>query len=97
MQFFQIITRKLSDEEVPLVTAFFTSAVGCVISNLFLLNNFIIPSPFDGIIFAGIGLLVAVGQLSLILSLATAPPVVVAPFGYSTIIVAIAIGYFVFR
>ena len=30
------------------------------------------------------------------MSLATAPPVVVAPFGYSTIIVAIAIGYFVF-
>ena len=60
--FFQIITRKLSDEEVPLVTAFFTSAVGCVIANLFLLNNFIIPSPVDGIIFAGIGLLVAVGQ-----------------------------------
>ena len=94
--FFQIITRKLSDEEVPLVTAFFTSAIGCVIANLFLLNNFIIPSPVDGIMFAGIGLLVAVGQLSLILSLATAPPVVVAPFGYSTIIVAIAIGYFVF-
>ena len=59
-------------------------------------QGWLVPSLGDGVALIGIGLLGGVGQILLTDSYRHAPASTVAPFAYTTMIWAVAIGYFAF-
>ena len=93
---FQIATRKLAQQETPMVTVLYTALVGAVALNIFAPLYWVTPEPVHGAMFFVVGLFAAVGQATMIYAFVAAPAVVVAPFFYVTIIVATATGYLAF-
>ena len=94
--FFQITTRQLAQQEIPLVTVFCTSLIGAATTNSLLPFFWVTPTIVDGsmmLIMAGFA---SLGQALLIYAFVASPAVVIAPFVYVSIIVAVTIGYFVF-
>lgn len=93
---FQITTRQLADQESPMVTVLYTALVGAVIMNALMPALWITPTLKDAGLLFVMASLAAGGQAFLIYAFVAAPAAVVAPFFYSTIIVATTVGYFVF-
>jgi len=94
--FFQIMTRSLAQQEIPLVTVLYTALIGAATMNLLLPFYWVTPVLSDGVMLLLMAGFASVGQALLIYAFVAAPAVVVAPFVYVTIIVATATGYIAF-
>ena len=94
--FFQIITRSLAQQEIPLVTVLYTALIGAATTNILLPFYWVTPVLSDGVMLMLMAGFASVGQALLIYAFVAAPAVVVAPFVYVTIIVATATGYIAF-
>ena len=94
--FFQIITRSLAQQEIPLVTVLYTALIGAATMNILLPFYWVTPVLSDGVMLLLMAGFASVGQALLIYAFVAAPAVVVAPFVYVTIIVATATGYIAF-
>lgn len=91
-----IATRKLSGTAHPLVTLAYTAVFGAVVLSALAPAFWVPPSASDLPFMAGIGLVAALGHYLLILAFERAPATVLAPLGYSEIVMAVLIGYFGF-
>ena len=94
--FYVIATRKLSGTAPPLVTLTYTALLGAIVMSVAVPFQWITPNPFDLLLMAAMGGCAAVGHFLLIKAFEHAPASVLAPFGYSEIIMATVIGYFIF-
>ena len=94
--FFQIITRSLAQQEIPLVTVLYTALIGAATMNILLPFYWVTPVLSDGVLLLLMAGFASVGQALLIYAFVAAPAVVVAPFVYVTIIVVTATGYIAF-
>ena len=94
--FFQIMTRSLAQQEIPLVTVLYTALIGAATMNILLPFYWVTPVLSDGVLLLLMAGFASVGQALLIYAFVAAPAVVVAPFVYVTIIVATATGYIAF-
>ena len=94
--FYVIATRKLSGSAPPLVTLTFTALLGAVIMSAWVPFEWVAPNNFDWALMAVMGACAALGHFLLIKALDHAPASVLAPFGYSEIIMATIIGFVVF-
>ena len=91
-----IATRKLSGSAPPLVTLTFTALLGAAIMSVWVPFEWVAPNSFDWSLMAAMGACAALGHFLLIKALDHAPASVLAPFGYSEIIMATIIGFVVF-
>ena len=91
-----IATRKLSGSTQPLVTLTFTALLGAVIMSSWVPFEWVTPSSTDWYLMAAMGACAALGHFLLIKAIDHAPASILAPFGYSEIIMATIIGYVVF-
>ena len=91
-----IATRKLSGSAPPLVTLTFTALLGAAIMSVWVPFEWVAPNSFDWSLMAAMGACAALGHFLLIKALDHAPASVLAPFGYSEIIMTTVIGFIVF-
>lgn len=94
--FYTLLTRKLSGSAPPLVTLAYTAVAGAVAMSITVLPGWSLPSLPDLAMMAGIGAVAAAGHFLLITAFDHAPASVLAPYSYSEIVMATAIGWFVF-
>ena len=94
--FFQIMTRSLAQQGIPLVTVLYTALIGAATMNILLPFYWVTPVLSDGVMLLLMAGFASVGQALLIYAFVAAPAVVVSPFVYVTIIVATATGYIAF-
>ena len=91
-----IVTRKLTQHELPRIMMVYTSFVGVVGVSPFLPTIWVTPQlDHSGMILA-MGILATVGHALMVYSYAAAPAVVVTPFLYTSMIAATIQGYFIF-
>ncbi|MDG2032446.1 MAG: DMT family transporter [Rhodospirillales bacterium] len=93
---FSISSRKLAQQDAPLLTVVYTALVGAVGLTVATPAFFVIPAPSDIWPFVGMVVLAALGQVMMMHAFVAAPAVVVTPFFYVTILAASGIGYYVF-
>lgn len=93
---YQIMTRRLSDNENPLVTLFYTSLVGFVAMSLFapLISRPVAPMHFA--LFVVVGAMGALGHYLLIRAMELERASVLSPFGYTQLIWAMLLGFLLF-
>ena len=91
-----IATRKLSGSTKPIVTLTFTALLGAVIMSAWIPFHWVTPSTIDWYLMAAMGGCAALGHFLLIKAIDHAPVSILAPFGYSEIIMATVIGFVVF-
>ena len=91
-----LATRSVSRTAHPLVTLAYTAVFGVVFLSLAAPAYWVPPRLSDVPFMAGIGITAALGHFLLILAFERAPATVLAPLGYAEIVMATAIGYFVF-
>ena len=93
---YQVLTRQVSGIDGALPNLFYTALVGWVLASLAVPFVWTTPSLVHLAILAVHGLVVGLGHFVMILALANAPASLLAPFGYSSLIWAIVLGYLVF-
>jgi drug/metabolite transporter (DMT)-like permease len=91
-----IMTRKLAGSAPPLITLAFTALLGAVTMSAAVPFQWTTPSVFDLSLMAGMGACAALGHYLLIKAFEHAPASVLAPFGYSEIIMATVVGFVAF-
>jgi drug/metabolite transporter (DMT)-like permease len=91
-----IATRRLSGNAPPLVTLAYTAVFGAFVLTAAAPAFWVPPRASDLPFMAGIGLSAVLGHYLLILAFERAPVSVLAPLGYSEMVMAVAIGYFGF-
>ena len=96
LAFYNVLTRKISGTAPPLVTLAFTAVVGMVVTSLFVPFQWVTPDIAHIPLFLGTGVFAASGHFLLIRSFEYAPASILAPFLYTELIAATAIGYFWF-
>ena len=94
--FYALSTRKLAGLDPPLVTLFFTGAVGLVVSSLALPFVWITPRLDEWGLMALMGLVSAFGHYCVIRASERAPAPLLAPLGYIEIISATLLGFWLF-
>ncbi len=94
--FYALSTRKLAGLDPPLVTLFFTGAVGLAVSSLALPFVWITPTLDEWGLMALMGLVSAFGHYCVILASERAPAPLLAPLGYIEIISATLLGFWLF-
>jgi drug/metabolite transporter (DMT)-like permease len=94
--FYTLLTRKLSGSAPPLVTLTYTAVTGMVVMSIAVLPDWITPPPVDLIMMAAIGAVAAGGHFLLIRAFDHAPASLLAPYSYSEIVMATAVGWFIF-
>jgi len=92
----QVFARKLVATESTGSIVFYFSCMSCLLSLLTVPFGWIQPSFNEWILLLSAGLLGGVGQILLTESYRHAEVAVIAPFEYSSILLALFIGYFVF-
>lgn len=92
----QIVTRKLSPIDHPMTTLFVSGLLGAVCLSVIVPFHWRDPDLLGWGLMAGIGGIGAVSHYTLIRAFQYAPASMLAPFGYSQIVVATAIGYVLF-
>lgn len=95
--FYTLLTRKLSGSAPPLVTLTYTAVTGAVLMSVAVIPGWIAPPPQDLLMMAGIGAVAAGGHFLLIRAFDYAPASVLAPYSYSEIVMATAVGWFIFN
>ncbi|MDP6109340.1 MAG: DMT family transporter, partial [Rhodospirillales bacterium] len=93
---YMVATRKLSGSAPPLVTLTFTAILGTVAMSAAVPFQWITPDAVDLLMMAAMGGCAALGHYLLIKAFDHAPASVLAPFGYSKIVMATVIGFFFF-
>ncbi len=91
-----IATRRLAGSAPPLVTLFYTAVVGAVLLSLVVPFTWTTPNLEQIGFMAALGLIAAVGHLLVIKAFQMAPASLLAPYGYSEIVMATVVGYLVF-
>ena len=93
---YMVATRKLSGSAPPLVTLTFTAILGTVAMSTAVPFQWITPDAVDFLMMAAMGGCAALGHYLLIKAFDHAPASVLAPFGYSKIVMTTVIGFFFF-
>lgn len=93
----QVFARKLVATETTESIVFYFSIMSSVLALLTLPFGWTIPNVTESFLLVAAGLLGGVGQILLTESYRFAEVAVIAPFEYCSIILALAIGYFVFN
>ena len=91
-----IVTRKLTQQELPRVMMVYTALVGIVSVSGFLPTYWVVPKLDHSFMIVAMGILATVGHALMVYSYAAAPATVVTPFLYASIIAATLQGYFIF-
>lgn len=94
--FYTLLTRKLSGSAPPLVTLTYTAVTGAVLMSVAVIPGWLSPPPLDLLMMVGIGAVAAGGHFMLIRAFDHAPASVLAPYSYSEIVMATAVGWFIF-
>lgn len=92
----QIFVRKLVQDERTSAIVFWFSVTSTVLGLATLPFGWVVPSPSTTALLVVIGLIGGVGQILLTSAYRHADASVVAPFEYASLLLALAIGYFVF-
>lgn len=93
---YQIMTRKFSDDEDPIVTLFFSAIVGCVVLTLVVPFVWVRPVLTHVPLFCYLGTAGMVGHFLLIKAMELERASVLSPFGYTQLIWVTLFGYLVF-
>lgn len=91
-----ISTRRLAGSAPPSITLFYTALVGAVVLSLAVPFAWTTPNIEQIGFMAGLGLIAAIGHFLVIKAFDSAPASLLAPYGYSEIVMATAVGYVVF-
>ena len=96
---YQLLTRKLALRDDPITTLFYPGLIACLaVPAAFPASAFVIPTPpLHLAVLAGTGILGAVGHFLVIRAHYHAPATLLAPFGYSQLVVVTILGFVVFR
>ena len=96
---YQLLTRKLALRDDPITTLFYPGLIACLaVPAAFPASAFVIPTPpLHRAVLAGTGILGAVGHFLVIRAHYHAPATLLAPFGYSQLVVVTLLGFVVFR
>ncbi len=95
--FIGILTRRLSQTESTAAILVYTALVQTVLSGLSLPFSWVTPQFEHWPMLVGMGILGGVGQMCIVQAFRSAPASVIAPFEYSTIIWAIALGFLLWQ
>jgi drug/metabolite transporter (DMT)-like permease len=95
---YQILTRKLAGRDSPITTLFYPGVIAVVLVPIAFPGSFyVLPRELPHILaFVTIGLFGAAGHFLLIRAHADAPATMLAPFGYSQLLVALFLGWIAF-
>jgi len=93
---YQIMTRKFSEDEDPIVTLFFSAIVGCVVLSVVVPFMWVTPALVHVPLFLYLGTAGMVGHFLLIKALELERASVLSPFGYTQLIWVTFFGYLVF-
>jgi len=93
---YQIMTRKFSEDEDPIVTLFFSAIVGCVVLSVVVPFMWETPALVHVPLFLYLGTAGMVGHFLLIKALELERASVLSPFGYTQLIWVTFFGYLVF-
>jgi drug/metabolite transporter (DMT)-like permease len=94
---YQILTRKLAGHDSPIATLFFPGLVACVVIPPVFPGAFTLPDvPLHAAMLVAIGVLGAIGHFFLIRAHSMAPATLLAPFGYSQLVVVMVLGFLAF-
>jgi len=93
---YQIMTRKFSEDEDPIVTLFFCAIVGCVVLSVVVPFMWVTPALVHMPLFLYLGTAGMVGHFLLIKALELERASVLSPFGYTQLIWVTFFGYLVF-
>ena len=91
-----LITRTLAVAAPPTVTATWTATIGILVLSLSLPFLWVTPSLEQLIVLAALSILAATSQLLTMHAFSKADAAVLAPFGYSEIVTATAVGFVMF-
>lgn len=92
----QVFVRKLVNTEGTPAIVFYFSVSATVLSLLTLPFGWVVPTGMEAVLLVTAGLLGGVGQICLTTSYRHAETSVIAPFEYTSIILAVAVGYWIF-
>jgi drug/metabolite transporter (DMT)-like permease len=90
---YQIVTRRLSATDHPLTTLFFSGLMGAIVFTILVPYFWRWPSAIDWVLLALVGIVGALAHYALIRAVEGAAVSLLAPFSYTQIIMATAIGY----
>ncbi len=93
---YQLATRRVSQNDGPYVSFFYTALIGAVLSSFAVPFSWSEPGKVAWLLLVAMGFLGGVGHLFLILAFDRAPAAVVAPFAYSALVWASLAGYLLF-
>ena len=94
---YQILTRRLAGHDDPITTLFYPGLIACVAIPPAFPGFFVLPTvPLHAAMVAAIGVLGAVGHFLLIRAHSHAPATLLAPFGYTQLLVVLVLGFFAF-
>ena len=93
---YQIMTRKFSEDEDPIVTLFFSAIVGCVVLSVVVPFMWVTPALVHVPLFLYLSTAGMVGHFLLIKALELERASVLSPFGYTQLIWVTFFGYLVF-
>ena len=94
---YQILTRKLAGHDDPITMLFIPGLIACFVVPPVFPGAFEVPTvPLHAVMLVTIGILGAVGHFMLIRAHAHAPATLLAPFGYTQILVVMTLGWLVF-
>ncbi len=92
----QVFVRKLVATESTATIVFWFSVTASALSTITIFWGWVIPAPREAIFLIVAGLLGGVGQILLTSSYRLADASVIAPFEYTSMLLAIGVGFFVF-
>jgi drug/metabolite transporter (DMT)-like permease len=92
----QVFVRKLVATESTATIVFWFSVTASTLSTITIFWGWVIPAPREAIFLIVAGLLGGVGQILLTSSYRLADASVIAPFEYTSMLLAIGVGFFVF-
>lgn len=94
--FYQVMTRHVTGVDGSLPSLFYTTLVGFALASLVVPFHWTTPTPMHAAILFVHGIVVGLGHFILIKAFSMAPASLLAPFGYTSLIWAVGLGYLVF-
>lgn len=91
-----VTTKKLSERSNPLVTLFYTAAVGTVVLAPVALEGWVMPNVESGLLMVAMGLVAAIAHFLIVKAFEFASASELSPFNYFEIVGAIVLSYLVF-
>ena len=94
---YQILTRRLAGHDDPITTLFYPGLIACFVIPPVFPGFFVVPTvPLHAAMLIAVGVLGAVGHFLLIRAHGLAPATLLSPFGYTQLLVVLALGWAVF-